>query len=85
MNNVIDEITLDTSSLPADISNTANISFGARDNGTQPYEGLIDEINIFDHVLSVSEIDFLFNSSGGILRNWWRKRGRRFTTPRRRY
>ncbi len=65
LNNIVDPINGDLSSLPIDCSNNANLVFGAYADGSYPYEGLIDEINVYDHVLSEAEINFLFNNPNG--------------------
>lgn len=48
MDTVKDSVEPDISTLPADISNTGNLSFGARDDGLSPYEGDIKDMAIYD-------------------------------------
>ncbi len=65
INNVVDAQTLDFSGQPVDLSNIGRLALGARNNGTFLYEGLIDEINIYDYVLSPTKINMLYNNPGG--------------------
>ena len=66
INKIKDSTEIDISSLSTDVSNTGNVSWGSRYNGTNSYEGLIDEINIFNHALSESEIQYLYNNPSGL-------------------
>lgn len=66
LNTAKDAQELDISGLPADITNTSAIAFGSRNDGTFPYEGLIDEINIFNRVLTEADISKLFYNPGTI-------------------
>jgi hypothetical protein len=60
VNGVLDVTQGDLSSLPADCSNTGNLSFGARNDGVSPYEGLLDEIRIYSTTLTTNQIEYLF-------------------------
>lgn len=50
----------DLSSMSADISNSANISWGALDDGTYPFNGLLDDCRIYDAELTAAQIHDLF-------------------------
>lgn len=65
MNNTKDAQELNVSGIAADSSNSASVSWGARPDGTQPYEGLLDECRIYDRVLTEDEIEFLHNHPDG--------------------
>jgi hypothetical protein len=60
VNGVLDSVEGDLSTLPDDCSNTSNLSFGARNDGVSPYEGLIDEIRIYNTTLTTDQIEYLF-------------------------
>lgn len=65
MDTVKDDEEPDLSGLPGDCSCTVNIAWGARHDGTQPYEGALDELRIYDRVLNEDEIDYLHTYPGG--------------------
>ncbi|KKN61496.1 hypothetical protein LCGC14_0521510 [marine sediment metagenome] len=65
VNTVKDSTEIDISSLPIDCSNTGNVSWGARTNGLNPYEGLLDELYVFLGIPTQEQIDYLFNNPGG--------------------
>lgn len=60
MDSIKDTVEGDLSSLPDDSSNTGNLSIGAIHDGTQPYEGIIDEVRIYSGILTTNEIRFLY-------------------------
>ena len=63
MDKIKDATELDLSTLPADISNTGNMSFGARDTGTVPYEGDLS-VAIYDGIaLNQTQINTLFDGT----------------------
>ena len=55
-----------TASGIANIANAADVRFGTSDcvpgNGTQPYQGLIDEVEYFNRALSQSEIQAIISA-----------------------
>jgi len=65
MNTVKDSEEIDISGLPADASNTGNVSWGARSTGIFPYEGLIDEGRIYLGLPSLADIQLLFDHPDG--------------------
>ena len=60
VNTIKDSVEIDISSMPADISNTANLSWGARHDGISPYEGLIGNCLVGKGILSQEEINWLY-------------------------
>ena len=62
---VKDSVEGDLSSLPYDCSNTGRLSWGARQEGANPYEGLIDEPRVYNRVLTETEIGFLYAHPSG--------------------
>ncbi|MEJ2248047.1 MAG: LamG domain-containing protein [Candidatus Lokiarchaeota archaeon] len=64
-NNRLDKTIIDISIMPADCSNNGNVSIGALHDGTTPYEGKIDEVRIYNRLLSNSEISLLFKYPDG--------------------
>ncbi len=65
MDGTKDAVEIDISSLPTDSSNTGNLSFGARSEGTRPYEGMIDEPRIYDKALNQEEVSYLYSNASG--------------------
>lgn len=66
MNTTKDDTEIDISALPVDASNTGRLSWGARNNGSNPYEGVLDEMRIYTGVPTQEDIDFLFKRPDGI-------------------
>ena len=58
MNAIKEDVELDISALPADCSNTGNLSWGARHNGVLPYEGLLANCFVGKGILSQEEINW---------------------------
>lgn len=56
-------ITADSLTTGSAISN-ANFLFGARSDG-YPWNGMLDEVSIYNAVLNTSDIDYLYNSGSG--------------------
>ncbi|WP_106159253.1 LamG domain-containing protein [Hasllibacter halocynthiae] len=50
------------STLDADASGLANLRFGIRPGATQYYQGRIDEVRIYDRVLTAGDVAVLHNS-----------------------
>ena len=70
-----------TGTLDEDINYSPDRPFniGSRNNGNLPFNGLIDEVGIFDAELSASDVTDIYNSgtpaslsSYSSLTNWWR-------------
>ena len=68
-----------TGTLSATISNSAPFNIGARNNGSLPFNGKIDEVAIFDSTLSASDVTAIYNSgvpddlsSTSNLKEWYR-------------
>ena len=66
MNTIKDATEIDVSALPADISNAANVQWGAWGAGNLPYEGALDELRIYTGVPTQAKIDFLYNNPSGV-------------------
>jgi len=67
MNTIKDATEIDLSSCPANCSNTANVAWGGKNDGANPYEGYLDELRIYNRVLTEAEIKYLYmNPSGNI-------------------
>lgn len=49
-----------------DIVNSADCNIGSRDNGSNPFDGDIDDVHIFGRELSQSDVDLLHNSDNGL-------------------
>ena len=65
VNTIKDTTEIDISSCPADCRNTGNVSWGARNNGLSPYEGLLDECRIYSGLPTESDILALYTNPGG--------------------
>jgi len=66
MNKVKDSVEIDISSVPIDASNTGNVSWGAWHDGSNPYEGLQDELRIYSGLPTLEKIEFLHTYPSGI-------------------
>ncbi len=66
MNTVKDATEIDLSAMPADISNTGNVAWGANVVGGGPYEGALDELRIYTGEPTQAEIDALYNYPEGL-------------------
>jgi hypothetical protein len=64
VNNSLNTQNIIKDTLTGSISNTRSFKLGARDNGFF-YNGIIDEVGIWDRVLSESEVTELYNSGNG--------------------
>ena len=65
MNTIKDSVEIDISSVPADISNEANVSWGARHDGILPYEGILDEMRVYSGLPTQEKINTLYRIPGG--------------------
>lgn len=65
VDSIKDNVELDLSALPFDCSSTGSLSWGARNNGVIPYEGILDELRVYNRVLTKDEIDFLYKYPSG--------------------
>ncbi len=87
VNAVKDAIEIDVSTLAADSSNTGNIAWGAVHDGTDPYEGILDECRIYTGIPTEAQIQFLFDNPGGIISRFFpvykqlQPKGRAFLLP----
>ena len=64
LNSIKDAVEIDLSTLPADSSNTGNVTFGARSDASSFYEGDIKDMAIYDGLaLNQSQIDDLFDGT----------------------
>ena len=67
MNNVKDVVEIDISLASADLSCAGNLSWGAKLVSSNPYEGILDELRVYDGLPADGIIEFLYNNpSGGI-------------------
>ncbi len=67
MNTVKDATEIDIATLPADISNTGRLAWGAANDGWAPFEGILDELRIYTGVPAQAEIDFLHDYPTGLV------------------
>ena len=58
-------LTADTSTATS-VGAQANMTIGALGAGTQPFDGVIDEVGIWSRILSASDVTTLYNSGAGI-------------------
>jgi hypothetical protein len=83
VDNVPESLTVFKSNLSGNSTITpANLQIGARHNGSDRFNGVIDEVGIYDVALSVSDVDAIYNSgepnnlsllsSYTNLVGWWR-------------
>lgn len=75
-------VTSTIDNLTADISNDVNGNIASRNNGENPWGGNLDEISLWDKVLTLAEAQEIYNSgnpdnlsthsASANLLNWWR-------------
>ena len=70
MNNVKDVVEIDISLTSADLSCAGNLSWGAKLVSSNPYEGILDELRIYDGLPQAGMIEFLFNNPSGYTRKY---------------
>jgi len=63
--NSVDEVVIVEDNLTGSISNSIDFNIGARNSATQYTNGIIDEVGIWDRVLTSTEITELYNSGVG--------------------
>ncbi len=65
INTVKDATEINLVTLPADISNTGRLAWGAANDGWAPFEGALDEMRIYTGVPTQAKIDYLYNHPEG--------------------
>ena len=73
VNTIKDPVERTLAASPADCSNIGNISWGARPNGTAPYEGALDELRIYTGVPTQEIINWLYWEPYAIFKSWRRR------------
>ncbi len=72
-NTIKDSTEIDISSLPIDSSNIGNLSWGARNDGSAPYEGALDGMRIYTGVPTQEIINWLYWEPYAIFKTWRRR------------
>ncbi len=72
VNNIKYTTEIDISAHPTDCSNTGNLSWGARNDGVLPCEGLIDEMRIYSGIPTEEMIEYLYRHPDGIIKSYMR-------------
>ncbi len=73
MNTIKGGVEIDLSSLPADISNTGNVAWGASSVGGTAYEGALDKMRIYTGLPTQEIINQLYWEPYAIFRTWRRR------------
>jgi hypothetical protein len=80
INTAIDGVEGDLSGLPADVSNSANVSWGGRDTVGYPdarYEGGLDEMRLYTGIPTQNDIDVLHDNPGAPIKSTIRTKSER--------
>ena len=64
MNTVKDATEMNISMIAFDASNTGRLAWGAANDGWSPYEGLLDDLRIYNRILTEPEIEKIYNLLG---------------------
>ena len=66
VNNALNTQTLVSDTLTASISNSASFTVSSRNGASLFYDGIVDEVGIWDRELTASEVTELYNSGSGL-------------------